>query len=226
MPSWASGSWLVEAMTSTAWAYAFCWSRSICVYSACLPMALLRRGTAGGALEEVADRLVELGGGHDLVDQAPVERRARVDDVTGQGQLHGALRPTFLATATMGVWQNQPPLPPGAAKPASSLATARSALATSWQPAAVASPCTRANHRLRHLLHQRHQLGAGKQQRADRRQVSARYVGEVMPGAEHRAVGRPGRCQARGCRRGHGRPRSAPACAPVTGHCGAAAGSS
>src|SRR5215831_16467824 len=43
------------------------------------------------------------------------------------------LRPTFLATATMGVWQNQPPLPPGAAKPASSLATARSALANRWQ---------------------------------------------------------------------------------------------
>ena len=53
-------------------------------------------------------------------------------------------RPTFRATATIGVWQNQPPLPPGVAKPASSLATARSALATSWQPAAVASPCTRA----------------------------------------------------------------------------------
>ena len=53
-------------------------------------------------------------------------------------------RPTFRATATIGVWQNQPPLPPGAAKPAFSLATARSALATSWQPAAVASPCTRA----------------------------------------------------------------------------------
>ncbi len=54
------------------------------------------------------------------------------------------LRPTLRATATIGVWQNQPPLPPGAAKPAVSLATARSALATSWQPAAVASPCTRA----------------------------------------------------------------------------------
>jgi hypothetical protein len=54
------------------------------------------------------------------------------------------LRPTLRATATIGVWQNQPPLPPGAANPASSLATARSALATSWQPAAVASPCTRA----------------------------------------------------------------------------------
>ena len=48
------------------------------------------------------------------------------------------------AMATIGVWQNQPPLPPGAANAASSAATARSQEATSWQPAAVASPCTRA----------------------------------------------------------------------------------
>jgi len=53
-------------------------------------------------------------------------------------------RPTVRAIATIGVWQNQPPLPPGAAKPAVSAATARSAAATSWHPAAVASPCTRA----------------------------------------------------------------------------------
>jgi len=42
----------------------------------------------------------------------------------------------------LGVVQNQPPFPPGAAKTAVSEATARSALATSWQPAAVATPCT------------------------------------------------------------------------------------
>ena len=54
------------------------------------------------------------------------------------------LRPTFRAIATIGVWQNQPPLPPGAAKPADSAATARSQEATSWQPAAVARACTRA----------------------------------------------------------------------------------
>src|ERR1035441_7744187 len=60
-------------------------------------------------------------------------------------------RPTFLAMATMGVWQNQPPFPPGAAKPASSLATARSVLAT-------------------------------------RRQIGIGDVGEVVPGAEDRAV--------------------------------------
>src|SRR4051794_11392070 len=55
------------------------------------------------------------------------------------------LRPTLRAIATIGVWQNQPPLPPGAAKPADSAATARSQEATSWHPAAVARACTRAS---------------------------------------------------------------------------------
>ena len=48
------------------------------------------------------------------------------------------LRPSGRATATIGVWQNSPPLPPGVAKAASVLATIRSALAASWAPAAVA----------------------------------------------------------------------------------------
>ena len=52
------------------------------------------------------------------------------------------LRPTWRATATMGVWQNSPPRPPGVAKRASSEATIRSALAANWAPAAVANPCT------------------------------------------------------------------------------------
>src|SRR3954453_15383794 len=55
------------------------------------------------------------------------------------------LRPMSRAMATIGVWQNHPPLPPGAAKPADSAATARSHEATSWQPAAVARACTRAS---------------------------------------------------------------------------------
>ena len=42
------------------------------------------------------------------------------------------LRPRGRATATIGVWQNSPPLPPGVAKAASLLATIRSALAASW----------------------------------------------------------------------------------------------
>ena len=45
---------------------------------------------------------------------------------------------------TIGVVQKSPMLTPGVAKVASSAATARSQDATSWQPAAVARPCTRA----------------------------------------------------------------------------------
>ena len=46
--------------------------------------------------------------------------------------------------ATIGVEQNRPIFTPGVAKRAASDATARSQLATSWQPAAVAMPCTSA----------------------------------------------------------------------------------
>ena len=44
--------------------------------------------------------------------------------------------------ATIGVEQNNPILTPGVAKLAVSAAIARSQVATSWQPAAVAVPCT------------------------------------------------------------------------------------
>jgi hypothetical protein len=54
------------------------------------------------------------------------------------------LRPTDLATPTAGVEQNTPTFTPGSAKRAVSAATARSHIDTSWQPAAVAMPCTRA----------------------------------------------------------------------------------
>jgi hypothetical protein len=47
-------------------------------------------------------------------------------------------------SATIGVEQNSPILTPGVAKRASTLATARSQVATSWQPAAVAMPFTAA----------------------------------------------------------------------------------
>lgn len=55
---------------------------------------------------------------------------------------------TFLGTAlpmaTAGVEQNRPILTPGVAKLDFSVATAMSQLATSWQPAAVATPFTMA----------------------------------------------------------------------------------
>ena len=54
------------------------------------------------------------------------------------------LRATFRDRATLGVEQNSPKLTPLTAKRASREATARSHIATSWQPAAVAMPWTRA----------------------------------------------------------------------------------
>ena len=52
------------------------------------------------------------------------------------------LRPTARETGTIGVEQNSPILTPGVPNRAPSAATARSHAATSWQPAAVAIPCT------------------------------------------------------------------------------------
>ena len=48
------------------------------------------------------------------------------------------LRDTLRDSATIGVEQNRPILTPGVANLAACEATARSQLATSWQPAAVA----------------------------------------------------------------------------------------
>ena len=52
------------------------------------------------------------------------------------------LRPTARETGTIGVEQKRPIFTPGVANFAPSAATARSQAATSWQPAAVAMPCT------------------------------------------------------------------------------------
>ena len=50
--------------------------------------------------------------------------------------------PIDRVSGTIGVEQNSPMRTPGVAKRASVVAMARSQLATSWQPAAVATPCT------------------------------------------------------------------------------------
>src|ERR1700710_1355456 len=54
------------------------------------------------------------------------------------------LRGTLRDSATIGVEQNSPISTPGVANVAAVDATARSQLATSWHPAAVATPCTAA----------------------------------------------------------------------------------
>src|SRR5207237_973594 len=81
------------------------------------------------------------------------------------------LRPTARATAIIGVVQNQPPLPPGVAKLAFSAATARSHDATSWQPAAVAIPCTRAT------------TGCGSRWMVSMRSVHVAHGRPIPPGA-------------------------------------------
>ena len=55
---------------------------------------------------------------------------------------NAALRPMLRDKATLGVAQNRPKLTPLTANRASREAAAMSHMATSWQPAAVAMPCT------------------------------------------------------------------------------------
>ena len=74
------------------------------------------------------------------------------------------LRPIARCTGTIGVEQNSPMLTPGVANRASSDATARSHAATSWQPAAVATPCTFAITGCGHLVQARHHAHAGREQ--------------------------------------------------------------
>ena len=76
------------------------------------------------------------------------------------------LRDTLRDSAIIGVEQKRPILTPGVAKPACSEASARSQLATSWQPAALVGALYFRDHRPRMMhdrLHQRramrHQLG-------------------------------------------------------------------
>ena len=59
------------------------------------------------------------------------------------------LRGTLRDEATIGVEQKRPILTPGVAKVAWLAATAKSQVATSWQPAASAGPWTAAMHGLR-----------------------------------------------------------------------------
>ena len=70
---------------------------------------------------------------------------------------------TLRDSATIGVEQNSPMFTPGVAKRASSAAKARSALATSCAPAAVATPCTRAITGFEQIDDGLHHLGAERE---------------------------------------------------------------
>ena len=96
------------------------------------------------AARETVDRLAQPLPRHHPVDEP--ERRAVAASISSpvSSISIAALRPTARVSATIGVEQKRPILTPGVANRASSAATARSQVATSWQPAAVATPCTSA----------------------------------------------------------------------------------
>ena len=99
------------------------------------------------------------------------------------------LRPTARPSATPGVEQNAPMLTPGVANVADSEAIARSQVATSWQPAAVARPCTLAitGCGRRAIVHH---PAAAREQRLDLLDAShGANLLEVMAGAESAAAG-------------------------------------
>ena len=91
-------------------------------------MALLYSGLDPAAAGQVVAAL----------DQQGVQSEIRGDSI----YVDQALRDTLRDKATLGVAQNRPRLTPLTANLASEDATAKSHCATSWQPAAVAIPCT------------------------------------------------------------------------------------
>ena len=135
-------------------------------------------------VDEVANRVVERLRGDDPVDEPQAARSARPRARPVSRSSSACLRPIVRETATPGVVQNSPVRTPEVPKRASSAATARSHVATSWQPAAVAIPCTRAI------------TGCG-----------ARWIAIIISvQASNSSWSRRGR--ARPSRRGRGRPRT------------------
>ena len=96
----------------------------------------------------------------------------------------GAFRPMARVSATIGVVQKSPIFTPGVANQASSAAMARSQAATSWQPAAVATPCTCGDDGLRNRVDLQHQLAANVEDLAVCVDVAAGHLGEIVAGAE------------------------------------------
>ena len=99
------------------------------------------------------------------------------------------LRPIARVSATIGVVQKSPIFTPGVAKAASSAAIARSQVATSWHPAAVAMPCTSAITGCGMDWIFCHQLGADVEDLAVFVDVAAGHLAQVVAGAEDLAGG-------------------------------------
>ena len=155
-----------------------------------LANALALRRAQRDALKEVLYGGIELLGGHYPVDQPPVERGSRVDyiarkghfrcpfpvDVPGDRHHRGMEEP---ATSAAGSGETGVLACHCEVGGCDQLAAGRGG-----------EPMHTRHHRLGHLLDECHQFGAGDKQRTNRRQVGIGDIGEIVPGAEHRADAR------------------------------------
>ena len=144
MPSRASAVPALRVITSEAWRYASSSGRSRFSATAGLPIASVspladatRLASASAASSSWSCGTTRFTSPHERAVAASMGSPVRSSSMA-------RVRPTARATSTIGVVQNSPMRTPGVANMAASEATARSQAATSWQPAAVARPCTRA----------------------------------------------------------------------------------
>ena len=135
---------------------------------------------------------------HDAIDRGRCDAAScGRDHVAGEQHFHGVLARDVARQRHHRRRAEQADMTPGVANFAPSEATARSQLATSWQPAAVATPCDGGDHRLRQvddLLHHARcsvvmmwlEIGAAAIGVA----AARGHFLQIVAGAEGRTVGR------------------------------------
>jgi len=150
--------------------------------------ALAVRRAAGDPVQQIVHGGVELRRGHHPVDQPPVQRGGCVDDVAGHSHFGRSLAADVPGHGHHRGVTEPAALPAGRGE--AGLVAGHGQVGAGHQLASGrrGQAVHPRHHRLGHLLDQRHQLGAGHQQRADLGQVRVYHVGEVVPGAEHRSV--------------------------------------
>ena len=153
-----------------------------------MPSATTYGTRAQDALGELVGGRVELGGGTTRFTR-PHSSAVAASIMSPVNSISSTrLRPIEREIGTIGVEQNRPMFTPGVAKRAASDATARSHAATSWQPAAVATPPTLRDHGLRDRVQALHQRDAGREQRAVELLAPVLdHLGDVVAGRERRA---------------------------------------
>ena len=185
MPSWASSVAAFSVMTLPASVVGVRLREAGLLVERALAEGEHHGAGLGDAGRQRGDGRLELVGRHGLVDEAPVHGGGGVDEVAREEHLHGALRARWSGVSgTIGVEQNRPMRTPGVANRASVVATARSQLATSWQPGRGGDAVHLGDDRLRDRLHRRHERAAGGEELGRLVALAGRELREVVPGRE------------------------------------------